>query len=120
MYYYPQPPFLIPLLGLAISLSCGSAFNNLMKQKVQNWYKNPQQKNSYRLNGSGLEASYWGIALGVWIFLAGGLLTFGFGIIPSYGVALPLTLFTASLIWSQLQEVLLQLKQGGSKALDLE
>ena len=52
--------------------------------------------------------------------MAGGLLTFGFGVIVAYGVALPITLFTGSLIWSQLKEVFLQLKDGGSKALDLD
>jgi hypothetical protein len=120
MYYYPQPPFLIPLLGLFIAVTCGLAFKNLIEHKTRTWFQNPQQANAYQLQGSGLEASYWGICFGVWIFLGGGLLTFGFGVISSYGVALPLTLFTASLVWSQLQEVLWQLKQGGSEALDLK
>lgn len=120
MYYLPQPPFLVALVGLFISITCGSAFQNLMEQKLRQWYKNPQQENSFKLEDPVLTATYWGICLGVWVFLGGGLLILGFGIISSYGVALLLTLFTASLVWGQLSEVLLQLKQGGSEALDLE
>jgi hypothetical protein len=120
MYYLPQPPFLVILIGFFIFLTCGSAFQNLMEQKLRTWAKNPEEANSYRLETSGLAATYWGICLGIWVFLAGGFLILGFGIIPSYGVALPLTLFTGSLIWVQLSDVFLQLKEGGSKALDLD
>jgi hypothetical protein len=120
MYYLPQPPFLVALLGIFVAVTCGSAFQNLISQKLRESYKNPQSKNSFKLEDSIITATYWGISLGVWIFLGGGLLIFGFGIISSYGVALLLTLFTASLVWDQLGEVLLQLKEGGSEALDLQ
>ena len=120
MYYFPQPPFLVPLIGLFIAATCGAAFQTLAQQKLRTWSKNPQEIDSYNLKQSGLSAAYGGICLGVWVFLAGGLLIFGFGIIPSYGVALLLTIFTASLVWSQLSDVLLQVKAGGYKALDLD
>jgi hypothetical protein len=120
MYYLPQPPFLIALLGVFIAVTFGSAFQNLMSQKLRDSYKNPQNKNSFKLVDPVITATYWGICLGVWVFLGGGLFVLGFGIISSFGVALLLTLFTASLVWDQLGEVLLQLKEGGSQALDLE
>jgi hypothetical protein len=120
MYYLPQPPFLVALLGIFIAVTCGSAFQNLMSQKLRDSYKNPQSQQSFKLEDTVITVSYWGICLGVWVFLGGGLLVLGFGIISAYGVALLLTLFTASLVWEQLSEVLLQLKTGGSKALDLE
>lgn len=123
MYYSPQPPFLVALIGIFISITCGLAFKNLIEQKLAESYKNPQNKSSFKLdkaNDSILTSTYWGICLGIWVFLGGGLLTLGFGIIPSYGVGLLITLFTASLFWKQINEVLLQLKEGGSKALELD
>lgn len=120
MYYFPQPPILVVLIGLFIALTFGSVFQNLIEEKLAIWSKNPEQTGAYQLEGSGLEFSYWGIGLGVWVFLGGGFLIFGFGIIPSYGVALPITLLTSSLIWAQLSDVFQQLKQGGIKAIDLD
>lgn len=120
MYYFPQPPFLVAIFGIFIALTCGLAFQNLLDQKLRESYSNPQLENSFKLEGSILASTYWGICLGVWVFLGGGLLIFGFGIIPSYGVALLLTIFTASFIWGQIGEVLLQLQEGGSEALELE
>lgn len=64
--------------------------------------------------------SYWGVCLGVWIFLAGGLLIFDFGIISAYGVSLLLTIFIGSLIWTQLNDLLMQFYREGSKALNLD
>lgn len=120
MYYLSQPPFLILIIGLFIALTFGSAFQSLIQQRIKTWAKNPKADDSYRLGSPDLVATYWGICSGVWIFLAGGLLIFGFGVIVSYGFALPLTIFTASLIWSQLQDVFLQLKEGGFQAIDLD
>ena len=119
-YYYPQPPILIPIMGLLISIAFGLTFQTQIGQKMRSWAKNPQAEESYQLEGSGLAVSYGGICLGVWIFLAGGFLTFGFGTIVAYGVTLPIALFTGSLIWSQLKEVFIQYKKGGFKALDLD
>jgi hypothetical protein len=119
-YYYPQPPILIPMLGMAIAIIFGATFQTQIEQKMRSWSKKPKDTSSYQLAGSGLAASYAGICLGVWIFLAGGFLTFGFGIIVAYGVTLPIMLFTASFMWSQLQEVFLQFKEGGFKAIDLD
>lgn len=120
MYYFSQPPILVTLIGLFIALTFGSVFQTLTEEKVASWSKNPDRQGAYQLQGAGLQLSYWGIGLGVWVFLGGGFLIFGFGIIPSFGVALPITLFTCSLIWSQLSDVFRQLKQGGIKAIDLD
>jgi len=38
----------------------------------------------------------------------------------SYLLSLPMTLFVNGLVWAQLQRLLVQLEQGGSKALDLD
>ncbi len=122
MYYLPQPPFLVVVLGIFIAITCGTAFENLLEQKLQQSYQNSQPESSFKIDSkdSAIAATYWGICLGVWVFLGGGLLVLGFGIIPSYGVSLLLTIFTASLAWDQINDVLLQLKEGGSKALELD
>ena len=121
MYYSPQPPFLIAVLGVFIAVTCGAAFQTLLAQKLQESYQNKQGARSFKIErkDSAIAITYWGICFGVWIFLGGGLLILGFGIIPSYGVALLLTIGTAALVWEQINDVLSQLKQGGSKALEL-
>ncbi|HEY9768025.1 MAG TPA: hypothetical protein V6C71_05885 [Coleofasciculaceae cyanobacterium] len=123
MYYLPQPPFLVAILGVFIAITCGSAFQNLLEQKLRESYQNVRQPGSFRIDRTKdlvIAATFWGIGLGIWVFLGGGLLVLGFGIIPSYGVSLVLTLFTSSLVWDQINDVLLQLKEGGSKALELD
>ena len=123
MYYLPQPPFLVAVIGVLIAVACGSAFQNLLSQKLKESYLNLEDESSFRIDRARdivLTITYWGICLGVWVFLGGGLLVLGFGLIPSYGVALLLTLFTGALVWDQINDVLSQIKQGGSKALELD
>lgn len=121
MYYLPQPPFLVAVMGVFIAITCGAAFQNLLEQKLQESYQNAKLSSSFKIdsNDSAIAVTYWGVCLGVWIFLGGGLMILGFGFIPSSGVSLLLTIFTASLVWGQINDVLLQLKNGGSKALEL-
>lgn len=123
MYYLPQPPFLAAIAGLFIAVTCGSAFWNMMEQKLRDSYKSPTSQTSFNINriaDPALTISYWGTCLGVWVFLGGGLQSFGFGAIPSYGVALLIATFTAGLVWDQINDVFMQLKEGGSEALSLD
>ena len=123
MYYSPQPPFFVAVIGVLIAVACGSAFQNLLSQKLRESYLNVEDESSFRIDRARdivLTITYWGICLGTWVFLGGGFLVLGFGIIPSYGVSLLLTLFTGALVWDQINDVLSQLKQGGSKALELD
>lgn len=123
MYYLPQPPFLVFLVGLFIAVSCGTVFQYGMEQKLRDSYRNPEQKTSFKLSlaqDSILTTGYMGVCLGVWILLGGGLLVLGFGAISSFGVALLITLFTAGLVWDQIQDVFTQLQEGGSDALKLD
>ena len=123
MYYLPQPPFFAAILGLFIAVTCGSAFWNMMEQKLRDSYKDPENKASFKIDriiDRALGVSYWGTCLGVWVFLGGGLQAFGFGAIPSYGVALLIAIFTAGLVWDQINDVFKQLKEGGSEAISLD
>ena len=123
MYYSPQPPFFVVVIGVLIAVACGSAFQNLLSQKLRESYLNIEDESSFKIDRARdivLTISYWGICLGIWVFLGGGFLVLGFGIISSYGVSLLLTLFTGALVWDQINDVLSQLKEGGSKALELD
>lgn len=123
MYYLPQPPFLIAVLGVFVAITFGTAFQNLLEQKLRDSYADVQHEGSFKIERTkdiAIASSFWGICLGIWIFLGGGLLVLGFGIISSYGVSLLLTIFTGALVWDQINDVLLQLKEGGSQALELD
>ena len=120
MYYYPQPPFLLCLLGLFIGVTCGLAFQAMLKQKLAKWSKDSVGQNLGQLNDRALQTTYLGICLGVWIFLAGGLKLFSINSIVAIGLSLPLTILATALMWTQLIQVLMELQEGGSKALDLD
>lgn len=123
MYYLPQPPVFFVIAGFFVACTCGSAFWNMMEQKLRDSYKDPQFDTSFNINrisDPALTISYWGASLGMWIFLGGGLQTFGFGIISAYGVALFIAILTAGLVWDQINDVFKQLKEGGSEALSLD
>lgn len=123
MYYSPQPPFLVVVIGVFIAVTFGTAFQRLLEQKLRDSYRNVKQESSFKIDRAAdpaIAVTYAGICLGTWVFLGGGLLVLGFGIIPSYGVSLLLTLFTSALVWDQINDVLVQLKEGGSQALELD
>ena len=123
MYYLPQTPVLAALAGLFIAITCGTAFWNMMEQKLRDSYRDPEKNNSFKIDrilDPALTIAYWGTSFGVWAFLGGGFLSFGFGVISSYGIALLITIFTAGLVWDQINDVFLQLKEGGAKALSLD
>lgn len=123
MYYFPQPPFLVAVIGVFIGITSGAAFQRLLEQKLKESYQDSRQEASFNIDRSRdpeIAITFFGICLGIWVFLGGGLLVLGFGIIPSYGVALLLSLFTGGLVWDQINDVFQQLKEGGSKALELD
>lgn len=119
-YYIPQPPFLIPLVGIFIGILFGSMFQTIITQKSIQWRQAPQESDSYKLEDRNLIFAYQGICLGVWIFLGGGLLLFGFSGITSFGFALILTIGTGALFWKQMAEMFLEMKQNGVQVLDLD
>jgi hypothetical protein len=119
-YYIPQPPYFLVAIGLFISITCGLCFQHNLKAKVYAWSKNPAKYQLDRIQDTGLTIPFWGICLGICVFLAAGLEIFNVEPLIAYFIALPLTIFTGALIWSQLADVLKQLEKGGSKALDLD
>ncbi len=116
MYYFPEPPYFLIAAGFFVAITCGAAFEAMLKQKVKPWLKKPDGK----LKDLNLQLPFLGMFIGICLFLASGLEIFLLSPWPAYAIALPLTIFIAALVWTQLEKVLQQLKVGGSKALDLD
>ncbi|MEA5535123.1 hypothetical protein [Crocosphaera sp. XPORK-15E] len=117
MYYLPEPPYFLLIVGLFTGLTCGLAFEATLKMNVRELLKKPANQ---MLKGSGLQLPFLGICVGICVFLSAGLEVFLFDPWLSYSIALPMTIFIAALVWVQLESVLKQIKEGGSKAIDLD
>lgn len=120
VYYFPEPPYFLMSAGLLAGMASGLAFEATLKQAVQLWSKNRSSRTLSNLKGLQLQLPFLGMSGGICIFLASGMEIFGFPKLLSYVLALPLTLLTAWLVWTQLGKVLIELQRGGSQALDLD
>jgi hypothetical protein len=119
LYYFPtDPPYFLLVVGLFMGISCGSAFNATIRGDVKTWSKD--RENIRLTSSTALKLSFLGISIGIGLFLTSGLAVFGFPDILAAAISLPLTIFTTVFLWIQLQGVLKELDQGGSKALDLD
>jgi hypothetical protein len=120
MYSFPEPPYFLLIVGLLASFACGTAFDAVLKQSVKSWSKSRSTRDLAKLRGLQLLLPFLGIAGGVCVFLSSGMEIFGIPANLAYAIALPLTILIAWLIWFQLGKILIQLQEGGSKALDLD
>ncbi len=120
MYTYYSPPYILLVAGLLAGITSGAAFEATLKLAVKDWSKNRSTRTLANLQGMQLLTPFLGICGGICFFLAAGLQIFGFPGWLGYAIAVPLTLFIGLLIWTQLAQVLKQLEQGGSQALDLD
>jgi uncharacterized protein (DUF2062 family) len=117
---YYDPPYFLLIAGLLASITSGLAFESTLKQSVNEWARNRSTQTLANVQGFSLLLPFLGMCAGVCVFLASGVQIFGFPNSFAYALALPLTLLTALLVWSQLGKILIQLEKGGSKALDLD
>lgn len=120
MYYFPEPPFFLLIFGLFAGITSGLAFEATLKIKAKQWMKSPKSQSLESTLDFNLLFPFWGICIGICVFLASGLEIFILDPWIAYSLALPMTIFIGGLVWSQLGKVLQQLKAGGSKALDLD
>lgn len=120
MYIFPEPPYFLLVAGLFVSVASGAAFEAFLKQSVQLWSKTKSSQALDNLRGMQLFLPFLGMSLGVCLFLSSGLEIFGFPTLLSYQVSIPLTVFISWLVWRQLGKILIQLEQGGSRAIDLD
>jgi hypothetical protein len=119
-YTIPDPPYFLLIAGLFASLTSGAAFDAVLKQAVREWSKTRSTRTLVNLQGMQLFLPFLGICVGVCVFLASGLQIFVFSAKIGYGISLPMTVFIGWLVWAQLGKILIQLEQGGSRALDLD
>ncbi|UKO99772.1 hypothetical protein [Nostoc sp. UHCC 0870] len=122
MYYYPlQPPYFILFVGLFMSVTSGVALSGTLKLIVQEWKINSTENSP---SNSGLKqllsVPFFGITVGVCLFLSSGLEIFGFPSLLALGVGLPLSLLTCLLVWFQLGSMLVFAKQQGMQSFDLD
>ncbi|MBW4466369.1 MAG: hypothetical protein KME07_13170 [Pegethrix bostrychoides GSE-TBD4-15B] len=117
---YANPPYFLLFAGLLIALTSGAAFEATLKGSVNDWARNRSTRTLANMRGMSLLLPFLGICLGTWLFLASGISIFGFPGAIAFGIAFLLTLLTGLLVWTQLGQILIQLEQGGSKALDLD
>lgn len=116
----PTVPYFLLFAGLFAGITCGLAFSETLKQSVVAWSKNPSIQTIAAIRGPQLGIPFLGLSIGVCIFLASGIQIFAFPARLAYAIALPLTLLTSGLVWYQLGQILRQIEQGGSKAIDLD
>ena len=121
MYYLPEPPLGLLLFGFLIGVTCGVAFDATLKLQVKQWQKDVKSGKSTDLSQmSNFLLPFFGICVGICIFLAAGLEIFIYNRSISFAFAGPLTFLTAGLVWGQLKKLITQLLEGGSQALDLD
>ncbi|MGB3298412.1 MAG: hypothetical protein WBA76_09095 [Phormidesmis sp.] len=120
MYYSPMPPYFMLVAGLLIAIASGTAFSAVLKGTVSDWYKNKSTRSISKLRGFDLQLPFSGICLGSCVFLASGMGIFGFTPLIAYGMAMPLVLLSAGLVWSQLRKNLAMLESGNTKAFELD
>lgn len=116
MYYMPEPPYFLLIFGLFAGITCGLAFEATLKKKVQSWSK----RGSQPVRGLELQLPFLGIVIGICVFLSSGLEIFLMDRWLAYEISFPITIFIAALVWVQLEKLLKQLEEGGSKAIDLD
>lgn len=117
---YPPPPYVLLLAGLLAALASGTAFSSTLQASVRDWNNNRSSRAIASLKGLKLQLPFLGICVGVCVFLASGVQSFGFSARTAYTMSIPLTVLSALLIWRQLGRILQILEEGGSQALDLD
>ena len=120
MYYSQTPPYFLLVAGLLIAIASGTAFSGVLKESVDDWYKNRSTRSIMRMQGFALQLPFAGICLGSCMFLASGMSIFGFPTLISYGMASPLVLLSAGLVWYQLRKNLAALESGNTRAFELD
>lgn len=117
---YPDPPYVLMIAGFLAAIAAGAAFGKTLQQSTQAWVENRKEQSLRTIRGPALKVPYLGICSGICVFLASGIQFFGFPARIAYAMGAPLTAFMAILVWRQLGVILVQIEQGGSKALDLD
>lgn len=119
-YSFPQAPYFLLIAGLFASLTSGIAFGTVLKGAVEVYLRDRTSESLKALRGLSLLVPYWGLCIGVCVFLASSVQFFAFSPKLSYAIALPLTILSGILVWRQLIQIIEELENRGPQALGID
>lgn len=116
--YFPQPPYMLAGIGLAIGVLCGLTFGKLVQNKLDGWKQD--RLALLPLGNAEITMSYAGTLIGITLFIGSCLQIFGFASGAALLVALVLSLLTGGALWVQLERLMTQVESGNFKAVDFD
>jgi type IV secretory pathway VirB6-like protein len=102
LFRFSQPPYILLIIGLLISLMCGLPFVITLLTRVRNWYQNTSPLTFTKWAKLELLIPFLGTLSGVCIIFASMLEIFGLSTFLSYLISLVATSLIGSLVWSEI------------------
>jgi hypothetical protein len=115
---FPQPPYLVAGLGLAIGILCGLTFSRLIQNKLDAWKQD--RLALLPLGSAEITISYSGVLIGTTLFIGASLQVFGFASGAALLIATLLSLLTGGALWVQLERLMVQVEEGRFRAVDFD
>jgi hypothetical protein len=113
-----EPPYLLAGAGLAIGVLCGLTFARLVEIRLESW---KQDRLPLLPLGTGpTTISYFGVVIGITLFIGGSLQVFGFSSGAALLVSFMLSIGTAGALWVQLERLMEQVENGTFSAVDFD
>ena len=113
-----QPPYLVAGLGLAIAILCGLTFAKLVENKLEGWKQD--RLALLPLGSYTITLPYFGVVIGITLFIGGSLQVFGFSAGVALLVSFVLSIATAGALWVQLERLMGQVEDGTFSAVDFD
>ena len=85
--YFPQPPYLLAGIGLAVGVLCGLTFGRLVQIKLDGWKQD--RLPLLPLGSVEITMSYAGTMIGIVLFIGSCLQVFGFAPVPENAIIWP-------------------------------
>ncbi len=113
-----QPPYLVAGVGLAIGILCGLTFAKLVENKLEGWKQD--RLPLLPLGNFAITLPYFGVVIGITLFIGGSLQVFGFSAGLALLVSFALSIATAGALWVQLERLMGQVEDGTFSAVDFD
>ncbi|MCP9910823.1 MAG: hypothetical protein O2977_01315 [Cyanobacteria bacterium] len=113
-----QPPYLVAGVGLAIGVLCGLTFAKLVENKLEGWKQD--RLALLPLGSYTITLPYFGVVIGITLFIGGSLQVFGFSAGVALLVSFVLSIATAGALWVQLERLMGQVEDGTFSAVDFD
>lgn len=101
-------------------MTSGVAFGTVLKGAVEIYLRDRTPASLAALRGLTLLVPYWGMCIGVCVFLASSVQLFAFSPKLAYAIALPLTILSGILVWRQLIQIIEELESRGPQVLGID